>query len=58
MARSKISFQDWMKQVDKAISDKVGLTSSDLADICYRDLYDDGVSASSAARKAIKSDMY
>jgi hypothetical protein len=48
-------FTAWMKKVDAHIAAKCcGLTSDDLPDICYRDLFDDGTSPASAARKAIR----
>jgi len=52
---NKIPFSQWMRDVDKAISLLVGLISDDLPDWCYRDAYDEGLSAKVAARKAIRS---
>jgi hypothetical protein len=51
-----MSFDDWMKKVDAAVSAKVGLGASDLADIAYWDLWSDGVSAKSAARIALENE--
>jgi Family of unknown function (DUF5419) len=53
----KMTFEQWMKEVDKQVSLLVGLSYQDLPDICYRDLYDDGVSTKSAAKQAIKGAM-
>lgn len=50
----KQTFEQWMTEVDRRISAKIGLTSADLPDICYRDLYDEGVRPASAANEAIK----
>ncbi len=51
----KQSFQEWMKQVDAKIANNCGgLTSEDLPDCCYADWYGQGMSASVAARKAMK----
>ena len=53
----KKSFEEWMKDVDAAVSARIGLSVHDLADCCFRDWYDAGVSAKSAASRAIKSSM-
>lgn len=54
-ARSgRVSFEAWMLAVDKLLRLLVGVTSEDLPDCCYRDWYDDGVSAKSAARRALR----
>ena len=38
----KLTFKQWMKQVDKILADRLeGLDSSCLRDRCYRDAYDD-----------------
>jgi len=52
---NKLTFEDWMKKVDKIIESRVGLSSDDLPDVCYRDWYDDGISPDRAANRAIKS---
>jgi hypothetical protein len=52
---NRMTFEDWMKAVDREISDKIGLTSDDLPDICYRDMYDDGDSAKTVAKRAIRN---
>ena len=51
---TKLTFAEWMKEVDAEVWRKVGLSYEDLPDINYRDLYDDGVSPKTAARKAIR----
>lgn len=50
----KISFEAWKYAVDRFIGAKFGLSSSDLPDCNYRSWYDSGMSAASAAKKAIK----
>ena len=50
----KLTFEQWMKAVDQKIENQIGLSHADLPDICYRELYDDGVSPASAVRQAIK----
>lgn len=54
----KMTFEAWMRAVDIAVSEKVGLGVDDLPDICYRDMYDDGVSVKSAATAAIREIRY
>lgn len=53
-----MTFKQWMHAVDATISDRCGLTSNDLADICYRDLYDDEVSPMEAAYEALANEGY
>jgi predicted solute-binding protein len=45
-----MTFQEWMAQVDVELSAKVGLTSSDLEDYCWRDAYDAGATPAEAAK--------
>jgi hypothetical protein len=54
---AKISFAAWMSKVDDILIDKVGIDSSDLADIAYMDLWESGKSPSVAANKAIKANI-
>jgi len=54
----KLTYAEWKKKVDAAISAKCGLTSDDLADYNYADAYADGVSPSSAARKALAAEGF
>lgn len=49
------AFKDWMAKVDQAIGCAVGMGAEDLADICYRDMYEDGASPRAAARAAIRA---
>ena len=51
----KLSYTEWMKAVDIEIGKFCGLTSDDLADCCYRDMYDDGYTAGEAALAAYDS---
>ena len=48
-------FKEWMAKVDANISKRVGLSLNDLPDICYRDLFEDGASPSTAAGDAIRN---
>ena len=53
----KMSYADWLKKVDQAVSAKVGLSYRDLADQPYRSWYDSGVSPKSAAARAVRSEL-
>lgn len=53
--KATLTFETWMCMVDHIILAKVGVGYEDLPDYCYRDAYDDGVSASSCARAAIRA---
>lgn len=50
----KLTFGQWMTLVDQIIVSKVGVSSLDLPDCCYRDWYDDGATVKSAASRAIR----
>ncbi len=52
-----LTFEAWMKQVNLRIENTIGLSSDDLPDINYRDLYDNEVNPSTAAWEAIKGAM-
>jgi len=51
-----LSFKEWMKKVDACLISKVGLSSADLSDACYRDMYDDEISPEAAAQEALGND--
>lgn len=48
------TFQEWMKQVDKAVIAECGLSYQDLPDIDYYASYDAGVPAQMAAKEALE----
>ena len=50
-------FVVWMKEVDKELEEKFGMTSRDLPDSNYRDCWNGGVSAKMMANKVIKETM-
>lgn len=52
------SFREWMSKVDKEVDSIVGLSAEDLADIDYYELWEDGVTASVAALKALRYNGY
>tara|TARA_R100000306_G_C4306486_1_gene107919 strand:- start:263 stop:481 length:219 start_codon:yes stop_codon:yes gene_type:complete len=45
------NFTDWMTQVDKILSAKIGLSSLDLSDKNYRDYFDEKYSPTGAVRE-------
>lgn len=49
----EVSFDMWMSSVDRILSDVVGLSSGDLVDVAYYDLYDSGFSPAEAAQEAL-----
>ena len=51
----KTNFDAWMQKVDDEINALSGMSRDDLADCCYREWYDDGVTPARAARRAIKN---
>jgi hypothetical protein len=51
------TYDKWMAEVDDALVRKVGVSSADMPDICYRDLYDSGYSPEEAADEAIENSM-
>ena len=50
-----LAFKEWMTKVDQAIGCACGMGAEDLADICYRDMFDDGETPKAAARAAIEA---
>jgi len=53
---NKLSFDQWMQQIDNIFMDKLGLSYMDIADWYYRDAYDDGLTPLEAAEEAFNSD--
>jgi hypothetical protein len=51
----KPSFEVWMRAVDAELDRLHGVSHLDLSDVPYRDWFDDGVRASTAARRAAKN---
>ena len=52
---SDAGFQKWLKEVNIYLGKKVGCSYDDLVDYNWRDAFDDGVKATSAANKALKN---
>lgn len=51
-----MSYNDWLKQVDREVRKLVNVSLYDLQDWLSRDAYDAGVSPSDAAVEAIEND--
>lgn len=49
-----MTFEQWLEKVNAIIESKVGLSYQDLPDCSYHDWYDEGVSPSVAAKRAIR----
>jgi len=47
-------FRLWMKQVDAELDVICGLSSGDLGDICYRDMFNDGCDPEEAALECLE----
>lgn len=56
MVESEEAFDSWMACVDTALEERIGLSSDDLADYCYRDWFDGGMSPDDAAREAMNAE--
>lgn len=52
----KVSFTEWMRQVDQTVLTKVGLSIYDLSDMPFVDMYERGVTPKSAATKSIRNE--
>lgn len=53
----KTTFAEWMAKVDEWCYRLAGCSASDLCDLCYADMHDNGVSPKAAARRAIRNEM-
>jgi hypothetical protein len=54
MAR-KITYEDWMREIDKILKRKVGVGQDDLVDWPSRDAYDDGLTPVQGASRCLKA---
>lgn len=54
-AAKRSTFEQYMQAIDFWCNRLAGLSVYDLSDYCFRDAYDDGVKASTVARRAIKA---
>lgn len=54
VAGGDAKFAAWMRKVDLAVAKRTGLSVMDLPDLDFASLFEDGVSPSRAAAKAIR----
>jgi hypothetical protein len=54
MANDDAGFKAWMTKVDAIVWRKAGCSVDDLADVCYRDWYEDEVPPARAASMALR----
>ncbi len=52
------TFQQWMRQVDRELIERCGLTHRDLSDFCYRDAFDDECSAEEVALSVLEANDF
>jgi len=55
---TKKDFESWMREVDEAINGACGLSSLDLMDLSYLDMFEDGYAPKGAAHEALKEEGY
>ena len=48
-----MNFKQWMKQVDTLLERGIGLSSMDISDKCWRDMFDDGITPKEAVSDII-----
>jgi hypothetical protein len=53
VAKPKLTFEAWRAAVNAAVESQVGLSLDDLADAPLADWFEDGVTPTSAAKRAI-----
>lgn len=53
-ARTKLTFTQWMAEVDAKLDMLCGMSSADLDDCNYKDWYSEGVSPKQAAGRAFR----
>lgn len=55
---AKQTFESWMAGVDKAVLKKAFVSVHDLADMPFRDWYEDGITPSQAARLTLAEEGF
>lgn len=53
--KPRLSFEEWLREVDREVQRRLGLSRLDLPDIDYSGMYSSGLSARSAAIRAIRN---
>jgi hypothetical protein len=52
------TFEKWMAAVDKAVLYRTGVSVHDLADQCFHDWFDDGITPTQAARLTLENEGF
>ena len=53
--KTTLAFTEWMHMVDVTVERLAGCSVHDLPDLCFADLFEDGVSSTLAAHRAIRN---
>ena len=48
-----MNFNQWINKVNRLLEQSIGLSSIDLVDKCWRDMFDDGISPAEATADII-----
>ena len=54
----KPSFNQWLAAVDRHLVRRVGVTTGDLADQCYADWFEDGITPFQAAQLVLQDEGF
>jgi hypothetical protein len=53
-----MTFEQWMQKVDSAVIRQTGVSVHDLADQCFHDWFDDGITPVQAARLTLENEGF
>lgn len=53
-----VTMNEWLEEVDQVIGNLIGLTHDDLADQCWRDWYESGMTPLEAASMALEAEGF
>ena len=48
------TFQSWMRKVNRVISNRIGVDTNDMPDVCARDLFEDELTPEEAAQEIME----
>jgi hypothetical protein len=52
---TELAFSEWLKRVDKALEDRIGMVTGDLLDMDYWSMYQDGFTPDEVAQMAVEN---